>query len=314
MRKKVFITGATGFIGSNIVLHLVSKKDYDVHIIHRSTSELWRIKDVLPLITSHVVDITDLKTLTRIICKVKPNIIFHFANIGVYDGHERDQETMLKVNLLGTINLIQAAHTVPYEVFINTGSSSEYGAKEKIMSEDDFCEPQGIYAITKLAATLYARDYARKVGKPIVTLRLFTPYGQYDHDKRLVPYLIESILKKQKIFLNKKYTVRDFVYIDDVVDAYFKTVKYKKNIAGEIINIGSGIQTSVEDIVKILQKVTKNSLDISWNNKIIRYESNVWRANITKAKNLIKWSPQYKIRDGLEKTYTLYKNNYKIKN
>lgn len=303
MKKKVFITGATGFIGSHLVRRLLSDRKYEIHILRRKTSSIWRIKDILGSVKSHFCDITEKNKLKVLITKIQPDIIFHLANIGVYGGREGNAEDVIKVNFLGTVNLIDACNKVNYTCFINTGSSSEYGEKDKAMKEGNICEPQGIYALSKLAATLYAKDYAIKSNKPVVTLRIFTPYGPYDDENRLIPYVVNSLEKGENLFLANKKNVRDFVFIDDVVNGFLLAVKHAKDVKGEVINIGSGKQTTVDEIVKKIIDMTKDNVEIIWNSEIKkRYESIVWKADIKKAKKLLRWQPTYSLENGLKKT------------
>jgi len=303
MKKKIFITGATGFIGSHVLRRLVNENSYEVHILLRKTSSTWRIKDLLKKIHLHFGDITEGKKLKVLITRIQPDIIFHLANISVLAGQEGSIADVINVNLIGTINLIHACSDINYTCFVNTGSSSEYGQKDNAMNENNICEPQGIYAITKLASTLFAKDYAKKNNKPIVTLRIFTPYGPNDDQQRLIPYLVSSAVKANEIFLANKKTVRDFVFIDDIVCSYLLAITHAKVIQGEILNIGSGKQTTVLEITKKIIDITNTKAKITWNSDIKkRNESPVWKASTKKTKELLKWEPAHSLENGLKKT------------
>lgn len=306
--KNIFVTGATGFVGSNLVKRLI-RENYNVHISYRKTSNLWRIRSVFDKLYSYEVDLLVKDTLHRVIKKINPNIIFHLANVGIYGGIESSPEKVANGNFIATANLISACNDVPYECFINTGSSSEYGPRNSVMHEGDTCNPQSIYAITKLAATLYAQMQAKVHGKPIVTLRLFSPYGPYDEKRRLIPYAITQSLQGKPLCLVKPNFVRDYIFIDDVVDAYLLCINNQK-IFGEIINIGFGKQETVSRVIDAILDITKTKSIVSWNNTVQpRYESSTWIADITKAKKLLGLSPKTTFEEGIIKTIKWYKQD-----
>ena len=307
---RVLVTGATGFVGSNITRRLVSE-GYETHILLRDTSNTWRIDDVLPGLNRHFVDITDKKKLRKILRGLQPDYIFHLANVGVYGGFEKHPADVMNVNLIGLINLLEASESIDYKCFINTGSSSEYGDKSSTMVENDFCQPQSAYAVSKLTSTLYSQREAWYKEKPIVNLRLFTPFGPFDNTDRLIPYIINGCLRNKKIKLGTPKTVRDYIYIEDVVDAYINIMHIAKKPTGEVINIGSGKQSKTEEIVKKIISLTNTDLEIEWNSKIKpRYESRSWRASIEKAEKLIQWTPKTSLEEGLRKTIEWYRNFY----
>jgi len=192
--KKILITGATGFVGANLLRKLIDSKN-DIHVIIRSTSNLWRINDIIDKVNAHVCDLTNRESVEKLVLKIKPQIIFHLA---VYGGYQFQEESLkiIDTNLIGIINLLNACCKIGFECFINTGSSSEYGLKNKPMSENDLLEPINDYGIAKAAATLYCQAIGRRENLPIFTLRLFSPYGYYEGPTRLIPYLIISCLKK----------------------------------------------------------------------------------------------------------------------
>jgi len=311
-KLKVFITGATGFVGSNIARNLAMKNEFGVHIIHRPNSNMWRIQEILPKIMTHSVDIADKKGLHAAVKKIQPDIIFHLANVGVYGGLEGNPEDIIRSNLIGTINLVEALRSVPYLCFVNTGSSSEYGPKAAPMKERDYCEPESIYAISKLAATIYTLQEAKRNKKPIVNVRLFSPFGPYDSKARLISYAIKQASENEPMHLNTRTAVRDYVYVDDVVDAYLLCVKHIDAVRGEVLNIGSGSETSVSDIVKLVKNVTGSRSKIIWKNqKSNRFESEVWRADTKKVKRLLSWKPKITLREGIQKTLAWHQENNK---
>lgn len=310
-RKKALVTGATGFVGSNLVRKLLNL-NYEVHVLIRKTSNPWRIRDVSDKINCHYVNLIDKAGLQKEILQISPSVIFHLANAGLYGGNESSTKEYLDTNFLGTVNLIECSKDLDYVCFVNTGSSAEYGSKDEPMDENDLCEPESIYGITKLASTIYAKNFAKKNHKPIVTLRLFSPFGAFDNSLRLIPYVITRTIKNQALLFKKPDTVRDYIFIEDVTESYIRCIKNAKKVTGEIINIGSGRQTSTKEVVRLILSICNSNSRIRWGGKFIkRNESKVWQANIKKARLLLDWTPKYSLKRGLKETVGWFKDNIK---
>lgn len=306
-KEKVLLTGATGFIGANLLKSLV-EKGFDISIISRKYSNLWRIEHLLPKITNIQGDLTNPKSTATIVKKVKPQIIFHLANLGVYKGIQPGAKETIEVNLIGTINLLEATNTLDYKCFVNTGSSSEYGPKNKIMDENDDCEPNTIYGFSKLASTYYCSQVARRLNKPIVTLRLFSPYGPYDDPRRLINYAITRALANKPIKLTNPESVRDYIFVDDVVNAYFIAIKRAYRYKGEIFNIGSSRQMKVKNVVAKIVKLSNSKSKIVLGKVPLRLqESPKWQANIEKARKKLAWQPTSSFDEGMKRTILWFK-------
>ena len=180
--KKVLITGGAGFIGANAVRAFLNLGN-EVHVLEYPGCNLWRLEDIRERIDIHEIDITNYQQVEGFIKNLKPDIILHFAAYGAYQRTQQDVEQTIDTNLLGTINLVNACSTVGFEAFIYTGSSSEYGIKEKLMKESDALEANNLYGMTKAAATLYCQNAAKKQKLPIVIIRPFAVYGPFEDKK-----------------------------------------------------------------------------------------------------------------------------------
>jgi len=306
---RVLITGATGFIGANLAHFFVNEKA-DVHILLRESSNTWRINSILSRLNKHYCDLTDREKTRRVFSEIRPSIILHLAMYGGYP-FQNDSLKMINTNYIGTINLLDACIEEGLDCFINTGSSSEYGLKEKSMKESDLLEPIDIYGATKAAATLYCQVLAKKYNLPIFTLRLFSPYGYYEEPTRLIPYLIISMLKNEKIKLASPYTIRDFIFIEDVVDVFLQTINKKDQILpGTILNVGSGSNTKVIDLFKILKEIVGYQRDFAVEGFPRDSDQlHIWKADIEKIQKTLGWYPKYKLEDGLIKKVKWFKKN-----
>lgn len=306
MKKKYLITGATGFVGSNIVRTLV-KKGEDVSIISRSKSANWRIKDLENYLNIYECDILSPKLLD-VVRTAKPDYIFHLASYGVLSNQKKLSE-INKVNLKGTENLISCLKRISFRMLINTGTFFEYGGSVGKISESHSIRPVNDYAKSKAEATMLATQEAIKNDLPIITLRLFSPYGYFEDRNRLIPSTILSSLRDAKIKVSSPSYVRDFVFIEDLVRAYITCTEVLLK-PGEIINIGSGHQHSIKEVVDTVLKLTKSESEVEWGSvgqKI--QEPGSWEANISKARKLIGWRPQNNFEQGLRKNISWFKKN-----
>lgn len=313
--RRVFITGATGFVGANLVRNLIDK-EYEVHILTRKTSNKWRLFDILHKIKNYTVDLTDFPNLKKTVEKIKPEFIFHLATAGVYGGRQLPERDVINTNLLGTFNLINACADINYKCFINTGSSSEYGPKDSPMKETDICEPVNMYGITKLASTLYGKNIAKSENKPIITLRLFSPFGPYDDIFRLIPYAILNSLEGKDLQLANPKAVRDYVYVGDVIQVYMEIIKKADSLRGEVFNVGSGREVKISQVIEKIMNLTNSKSQIFWNKiKPRSFDTDHWEADITKTKEILNLNNKIGLDEGLKRTIEWFKTNshlYKI--
>ncbi len=219
-------------------------------------------------------------------------------------------EKIIRVNIEGTKNLLEASRDIPYKCFINTGSSSEYGYKNNPMKETDSCNPVSYYAATKLASTNICKIFAEINNKPIVTLRLFSVFGPYEEPSRFIPTIMKSLIRGEKIKITSGNQRRDFVYIDDVSDAYLQALTLGRKIKGEVCNIGTGEEYSNDKIVKNLFYVTKNKTEIKKGEYPKRtWDTPHWKADVLHAKKILGWKSKYTLDMGLTKTYSWFLKN-----
>ena len=171
--KRVYlITGASGFIGACLTRKLIAE-NAEVHLLLRKTAKTWRIDDLLNKVKVHICDLSDLNELRGLIQKIQPTVIYHLATYGAYSS-QQDADLCIKTNIQGTQHLLTASMDVDFELFVNTGSSSEYGFKKSPMKETDLLEPASYYAVTKSAQTLLCFHAAQAKKRPIVTMRPFS--------------------------------------------------------------------------------------------------------------------------------------------
>lgn len=306
--KKVLITGGAGFIGANLARKLVSVSNFEVFIIEKKNVNLWRLKSIADKLNIKYVDLEDQDSLSEVIDRIKPDIIFHLASYGVYPALQNDLGKMIDINIKGTLNLANALKKHPIQIFVNAGTCFEYKEKKSKINESDALAPVNSYAVTKLAAELFLKNFSQENKMPIISLRLFTPYGYYEDSQRLIPYIIQNAISNKKIELVAPDNARDFIFIEDVINLFLKIIKSNHKYYGEIFNVGSGERHSVKDIVNITEKILGKKLDISYG-KASNYRKDLKFifANNAKAKAGFNWQVKNNLNYGIKKTIDFFK-------
>ena len=297
---RVLITGATGFVGACLTRKLL-RMGHEIHIFARPESSRWRIADIDKDIFSHNVDLRAAQAVEQAVGSIKPECIFHLATYGGF-SFQKNTEAIFAANLLGTINLVAACEKTGFSCFVNTGSSSEYGLKSQAMKESDYLDPRGDYGVSKAAATLFCCSEAHQKNLPIISLRIFSPYGPWDDPKRLIPYVISTLLNGTVPALSTPASVRDYVFIDDVIEA-FVAVSAATIVPGAIYNVGSGRQTSIGDMVATISAKIGSNLTPVWGSREMqRPEPATWVADISALTSHCNWRPSISLDAGLQIT------------
>ena len=310
-KQPILITGASGFVASNLVRHFVSK-NIKVNLLLRQNTNLWRIKDIIHKTNFFYLDLSDSKNVKRIIKKIKPKTIFHFAAHGAY-SNQTNLNSIKKTILDGTINLLTECKKYGFVSFINTGSSSEYGFKKSKMKENDLLVPNSYYSVFKSSATLYCQYESIKNNLSITTIRPFHVYGPYEEPTRLIPTLIKQLLNNKKSKLVSPNISRDLIYIDDVIDFYL-LLSSKKSLIGKIYNLGYGKKITIKMIYDYLKKITGSKVINKWNSMKNRsWDQTIWYSDMSNVKTSLRWKPKINFKEGLYKTMIWQKNFYNEK-
>jgi nucleoside-diphosphate-sugar epimerase len=306
-KKTILITGVTGFVGSNLLRRLC-KSHADLHIIARESSNLWRIGDIVHDLKRYTPDLSDSASVQKVVHEIDPDIIYHLAT---YGGNSRQDNfrQIIESNFFGTVNLLNACKENGFDLFVNTGSSSEYGIKPVPMKETDLPEPRNNYGISKIASTLYCQSAALNENLPVITVRLFSPYGDYEDRSRLIPSVILSCLQGKNPEISSPEFVRDFIYIEDVIDMY-ERLPDSTLIPGDIFNAGSGKQHTVGEVVDTIIRITGNTvkpaagLPQRWPN-----EPKCWQADMSKTTKALDWAPRFDLYTGMKKSVEWFENH-----
>src|SRR5262245_25576497 len=216
--RRALVTGASGFVGSNLARRLL-REGHRVDLLLRPGHAGWRLAEIEGEVRQHAATLADRDAVARVIDEVRPDWVFHLAAHGAYST-QRDHLAMIETNVVGTVNLVDACVASGVEALVNAGSSSEYGFKDAAPAETAWLDPNSHYAVTKACATHYGRLTARTHPLRVTTLRLYSVYGPYEEPTRLIPSLIVHGLRGALPPLVAPDVARDFVYAEDVVDAF----------------------------------------------------------------------------------------------
>jgi len=313
--KKVFVTGATGFIGRHLV-HRLNAEGYSVGALVRSASASQKTGRIDCVSYFHG-DIRNYDEIKTVFSAFEPDTVIHLVTYYAVMHQADEIGVMLDTNVKGTINLLEAAkESGTVKLFINTSSCAVYEQKKQRLKEEDAIKPQNLYAMTKLQAEEACSYYADAFHLPCVTLRLFPPYGPGDHERRLIPYVIGSILKNTPPNLTTGKQEWDFVYVDDIVNAYLAVLKsYPFNDDHAIFNIGTGEAVSIRSVVEKIRGSLGSDIDLPWGSVAHRVNE-VWynSADINKAQRVLRWAPETGIDDGINKTVSGFRDYFQKDN
>ncbi len=282
---------------------------HKVHLLLRPNHNPWRVKEIANEVTIHQVDLGDRAGIEQAVATAKPDWVFNLAGHGAYPS-QRDLDSMIATNVVGTANLVRAAELVGVEAFVNTGSSSEYGFKDHAADEEEWIEPNSDYAVTKAAATLFCRKTAQSAKFPIITLRLYSVFGPYEEPGRLVPTLIVHGLDGRLPPLVNPNIARDFLHVDDVCEAYLLAASTPGQEVGAVYNVGTGVQTTLQEIVAAARRLLAIEAEPEWGSMPERsWDTNVWVANPARIKAALGWSPRLDLERGLMRTIAWFREN-----
>lgn len=305
--KTVLVTGANGFIGSWLCKRLVEEKADVIALVldkERLSALLETIKAKIELVEA---DITDIESIGKCFSK-KVDYCVHLAAIAEVEPAENAQEKAFEVNVQGTNNLLEKCVENNMKNFVFSSTVKVYGTQEGVITEKSKLCSSDIYGQTKINAEKIVEDFQKKYKFNAVILRQANIFGEYDlNTRRVIPNTIIRFARGQDALIKANTnTVRDFLYIKDLIDLYVIVLEFmsKKRDYFDIFNITCGTSVSILEIIaKIAELMNKKSKTHN--------EEKMEKVRITfsnkKARNVLNWQPKIALEEGLKKTIEYYR-------
>ena len=295
---KALITGITGFVGSHLADYLIDKEGVEVHGIRRPRS---RIEFIRYDVHYHEGDVTDLASMEAIVEEVQPDFIFHLAAQSFVPLSWKAPAQTLSNNIIGTLNILEAARHSDYLKAVHiAGSSEEYGLvapDECPITEKQPLRPQSPYGISKVASDLLGQQYWSSYGLRVMITRAFNHTGPRRGEQFVTSKIARqlALIKLGKtdpvLKLGNLEAVRDFTDVREMVKAYWLAVN--KCVPGEPYNIGSGEGHTVEQVVCLLEKISGVDFELRQDPRFMR-PSDVPKliCDSTKFRDTTGWKPE----------------------
>ncbi len=319
-RKTILVTGAGGFIGSHLTEKLVDLGAKVRAFVRYNSRNDWGLIEDLPSHTKEKTevimgDLRDSETIKSVLKDV--DVVFHLgALIAIPYSYIHPRE-VVETNIMGTLNILNAAKEYKPEKIIHTSTSEVYGTAQYVpIDEKHPLQGQSPYSASKIGADKLAESFFRSYDLPITTLRPFNTYGPRQSARAVIPTIITQALAQNKVLLGSLEPTRDLSYVDDTVDGFIKAAESERSI-GEVINIGSGSEISISDLTnKIISLIGKEVKIVSDPERVRPPKSEVERliADNSKAKELLGWEPKVSLDEGLRKTidwFSKFQNRYR---
>jgi nucleoside-diphosphate-sugar epimerase len=273
-----------------------------VESVVRPRADDWRLDGLRGNLREHIADVRDAEAVAGAVKRAKPEWVFNLATYGAYPT-QTEVGRIFDTNLSGTVNLLEACLALGVEAFVNSGSSSEYGYKDHAPSESEPLEPNSEYAVAKAGASMYCRHAARSHDAHVVTLRLYSAYGPWEEPARFVPTLLARGLEQELPPLVNPDVARDFVYVDDVVDAFLLAAGASTGERGAIYNVGTGTQTTIGEAVEVARRLLEIEAEPKWGSmKDRRWDTTTWVADSSLIRAELGWQPSHDLQAGLAAT------------
>ena len=308
--QKVLVTGAGGFIGSHLVEALVTKGAVvRAFIRYNSRGDIGLLRYLSPQVRSLIEiiagDLRDPAAIQSAVCGCQT--VFHLGAVISIPYSYRHPGEVAEVNMLGTLNILQACKDRQVAKLVHTSTSEVYGTAQQIpISETHPLKGQSPYSASKIGADKLAESFYCAYNLPVVTIRPFNTYGPRQSCRAVIPTIITQALGRKSIALGNTEATRDFTYIGDTVNGFLRAGENKSpEIFGKVFNLGTGTEITIHDVAKLIIQKVNPSIEIKLDPVRLRPQnSEVLRliSDNSQAGKVLGWHPEVSLEEGLDRT------------
>ena len=306
--KNVLITGATHFVGSHLAEKLVmSGSNVKAFVRYDYQNDLGSLSRLPVYIKNKIEVIPGSLTNPEAIDDVVKNteIVFHFGALDTVPYSHINLRDYLEKTVIGTFNVLNAVKKYGVQKLVHISTAEVYGeVKEMPINEKCPLKAQSPHISSDIVAETLVEGYYLSDNLPAAIVRLFNVYGPVQSKDAIIPTIIVQGLVGEKLFLGDMRPIRDFVYVDDVVEGLIKAAETPESV-GEAINLGSGQGISIGDLADKIVMLISRDVEILFDATRMRTQSpdiEQLVADITKANHLLGWQPKTSLDDGLKRT------------
>jgi dTDP-glucose 4,6-dehydratase len=307
--RKALVTGAGGFIGSHLVERLV-RDGARVRALCRYNSRNehgaldWLDPEVRGELDVQLGELRDLESVSRAVEGVE--VVFHLAAQIAIPYSYVNARDYLETNVLGRLNVAQAALQHGVERVVHTSTSEVYGTAQTVpITEEHPLEAQSPYAASKIGADKLMDSFHRSHGLPVVVLRPFNTYGPRQSARAVIPTIISQALAGPVLRLGSTDPRRDLTFAQDTAAGFVAAATAPAAAVGRTVQLGTGESVSVGEIVELVGELLGTALEVETDAARVRPEASEVRVLVSdpsRARELLGWEPSVPLREGLERT------------
>jgi NAD dependent epimerase/dehydratase len=306
--RKVLVTGAGGFIGSHLAEQLARDgADVRAFVRYTSRSDNGWLEHADPAVAGAIeIFRGDLVNPGAVASAVEGrDVVFHLGALIPIPYSYRHPREFVAANVVGTLNVLEAARRTDGPRVVHTSTSEVYGTAQSVpIDEDHPLHPQSPYAASKVGADQLALAFQRSFGTPVVIARPFNTYGPRQSARAVIPTIVSQALSREVIELGATAPTRDFLYVEDTVRGLLRCGE-AEDVEGEVINLGTGTEISIGEVAERVLGQLGQKLPVTLDEQRVRPpDSEVERlvASTAKAERLLGWEPAVDFDEGLRRT------------
>jgi len=317
--SKTLVTGAGGFIGSHLVERLVRDGVAVRAFVHYNSRNDWGLLEFLPrealseveVISGNIEDSHSVSEAMKG-CRT----VYHLSSLIAIPYSYVAPQSYVTTNVVGAVNVMQAALAEGVERVVHTSTSECYGTARYVpIDEKHPLQGQSPYSASKIGADMIAESYWRSFGLPVVTIRPFNTYGPRQSARAVIPTIISQALAGAEVRLGSLTPTRDLNYVEDTVDGFVRIAH--ADVVGEVVNVGSAREIGIGELARLILRLMGSDSRIVCDEDRVRPQmSEVERllCNNDKAQRLLGWQPRVPLEEGLRRTIewvTSHRTRYK---